>query len=93
MSNPPKDTDYHDRKDPAQLIEENRELLEKIAAADLPISSNCRKALEKYGRDDVELEGQSPDAGAEGQYCPQCGDDADAEDHFCRHCGHELPED
>ncbi|MGB9931546.1 zinc ribbon domain-containing protein [Haloarcula amylolytica] len=90
MSNPPKDTDYPNRKDPEQIIEENRDLLEKIAAADLPISQRCRDALEKYGSDDVELDVQPPAAGDEIQYCPQCGDGVDVGDQFCRHCGHEL---
>jgi len=38
--------------DPAKLIEEHRELYERIADADLPVSESIRRGLNKLEEDD-----------------------------------------
>ena len=42
----PDDTDVPALDDPEQLVEEHRELLERIAAADLTISDRVQRALD-----------------------------------------------
>lgn len=57
MSNAPTISDTDDPPeptDPEELIEENRDLIERIAAADLPISERLQRALDVVdGGDDV----------------------------------------